>query len=31
MKVYVITQGSYSDYHIVGVKLTREEAEREGL
>lgn len=28
MKVYVITQGSYSDYHIVGVKLTREEAER---
>ena len=28
MKVYVITQGSYSDYHIVGVKLTREEAEK---
>ena len=28
MKVYVITQGLYSDYHIVGVKLTREEAEK---
>lgn len=28
MKVYIITQGSYSDYRIVGVKLTREEAER---
>lgn len=28
MKVYVITQGEYSDYHILGVSLDRERAER---
>ena len=28
MKVYVITEGSYSDYHIVGVTLDRDKAER---
>lgn len=28
MKVYVITQGCYSDYHIVGVALDKEKAER---
>lgn len=28
MKVYVITQGVYSDYHIVGVALDKEKAER---
>ncbi len=28
MKVYVVTQGEYSAYHIVGVTLDREKAER---
>lgn len=28
MKIYVITQGEYSDYHIVGVTLDRGKAER---
>ena len=28
MKVYTIEQGSYSDYHIIGVFSTRENAER---
>ena len=28
MKVYVVTQGEYSEYHIVGVTLDREKAER---
>lgn len=28
MKVYVITQGSYSDYHICAVTLDEQEAER---
>lgn len=28
MKVYVVTQGSYSEYHICGVSLDREEAEK---
>ena len=28
MKVYVITQGEYSDYHIVGVTLDKEVAEK---
>lgn len=28
MKVYVITQGSYSDYHICAVSLDKDEAER---
>lgn len=28
MKVYVITQGSYSDYHICAVTLDNKEAER---
>ena len=28
MKVYVITQGAYSDYHIIGVALDKEKAER---
>lgn len=27
MKVYVLTQGSYSDYHIIGVTLDKEKAE----
>lgn len=27
MKVYVITKGDYSDYHICGVSLDKEEAE----
>ena len=27
MKVYVITKGCYSDYHIVGVSLDKERAE----
>lgn len=27
MKVYVITEGDYSDYHIVGVVLDRKKAE----
>lgn len=27
MKVYVITQGAYSDYHICGVSLDKEKAE----
>ena len=27
MKVYVVTQGSYSDYHISGVAIDRETAE----
>lgn len=27
-KVYVITQGSYSDYQVVGVALDKEQAER---
>ena len=27
-KVYVITQGEYSDFHIVGVSLDKEQAER---
>ena len=28
MKVYIITQGEYSDYHIVGVTLDKEVAEK---
>ena len=28
MKVYVITKGCYSDYHIIGVALDKEKAER---
>lgn len=28
MKIYVIEQGEYSDYHVVGVFSTRENAER---
>lgn len=28
MKVYVVTQGEYSDYHIVGVTLDKAKAER---
>ena len=27
MKIYVITEGGYSDYHIVGVTLDRKKAE----
>lgn len=27
MKVYVLTEGCYSDYHIVGVTLSKEKAE----
>lgn len=27
MKIYVITEGDYSDYHIVGVTLDRKKAE----
>lgn len=27
MKVYVVTQGAYSDYHICGVALTEEDAQ----
>ena len=28
MKVYIVTEGEYSDYHIVGVFATREAAEK---
>ena len=28
MKIYVVTQGEYSAYHIVGVTLDRQKAER---
>lgn len=28
MKVYVITEGEYSDYHIIGVAESREKAKR---
>lgn len=28
MKIYVITQGEYSDYHIVGVAIDKEKAKR---
>lgn len=28
MKVYLITSGDYSDYHVDYVKLDREEAEK---
>ena len=28
MKVYVVTEGDYSDYHIVGVCTSKESAER---
>ena len=28
MKIYVITQGEYSDYHIVGVAIDEEKAKR---
>lgn len=28
MKVYVVTAGEYSDYHIIGVRLTKEEAQK---
>ena len=28
MKIYVVTQGEYSDYHIEGVTLDRQKAER---
>lgn len=28
MKVYVLTQGEYSDYHIIGVYSTKEKAQK---
>ena len=31
MKVYVVTAGEYSDYHIIGVRLRREDAEKLAL
>lgn len=31
MKVYVLTEGEYSDYHIEAVKLDKEEADRLAL